>query len=631
MLYTLLVFIAQKYNQYTMNVINNLHTELDKFQLQMLESDQTDATSTDVREIKLQAVIRSFDKPPKVQKLSNILASYDFTDQTSSSDSDTKTEWLVLARATTVVIQSLLEELFARSLPISRDVMYWDSLHASRLWRAIYAIQSMSKPDSYESSHADTMLALPSRVYRFANLLYNHAASQLENQTFTLGTLRRSVFTSTMLRSAAFPHLQKHNNANAARLLSIDTILKQEIMTKRQRLISLRDCQAQAVGLLVTKAHFTVLENLETDVCRLTSLLDYLSVATVIESSLKNDNFEALALDSPKLAPNPSQLARKLVDICATFDTARRSFRGLAKADTKPSRLSRYWAALLIGYLSASSLLEYVSNREQELTVWITEMTETTKSFWYNWIIEPSKKILATIRHDEGSEVALMSRKSLSADMESLERMVVEFARDNPQYAPSMNWGDLKASAREGDLTPVLMAYEDNLKSPLRNAITGSLVRSLLIQVQKTKVDVEVAINGIDKLLKSQELVFGFVGVSPAIVILWVVARWISKSRSKSTTITSGSERLATLRTIHHIERLVTKGQKDDLTSYKKRGLVLCYVQILRASTTCINQELRDQYIEDLCDLEEAETPKQMRAVVKRVIRGYSQNGASIQ
>jgi nuclear control of ATPase protein 2 len=39
--------------------------------------------------------------------------------------------------------------------------------------------------------------------------------------------------------------------------------------------------------------------------------------------------------------------------------------------------------------------------------------------------------------------------------------------------------------------------------------IRGDLIRALLIQVQKTKVDVELAMSGIDTLLKSQELVFG--------------------------------------------------------------------------------------------------------------------------
>jgi nuclear-control-of-ATPase protein 2 len=44
--------------------------------------------------------------------------------------------------------------------------------------------------------------------------------------------------------------------------------------------------------------------------------------------------------------------------------------------------------------------------------------------------------------------------------------------------------------------------------------VRGDLVRALLIQIQKTKVDVEIAIGGIDALLKSQELVFGFATAS---------------------------------------------------------------------------------------------------------------------
>jgi nuclear-control-of-ATPase protein 2 len=63
---------------------------------------------------------------------------------------------------------------------------------------------------------------------------------------------------------------------------------------------------------------------------------------------------------------------------------------------------------------------------------------------------------------------------------------------------------------REGDLTPVLRAYEKDLRTPFVGTVRGDLVRALLIQIQKTKVDVEVAMSGIDALLKSQELVFGY-------------------------------------------------------------------------------------------------------------------------
>ncbi|KAG7129868.1 Nuclear control of ATPase protein 2 like [Verticillium longisporum] len=158
----------------------------------------------------------------------------------------------------------------------------------------------------------------------------------------------------------------------------------------------------------------------------------------------------------------------------------------------------------------------------------VLDAAATVRDFWTNWIIEPTRKVVRTIRHDETSEIAIMSRDSLKADRESLERMVVDFATDNPHFASASGAASgsisaltetdiaaIRAKVNEGDVTPVLRAYEQDLRSPLKGAVRGDLIRSLLIQVQKTKVDLEVAISGIDALLKSQELVFGFVGLTP--------------------------------------------------------------------------------------------------------------------
>lgn len=104
-----------------------------------------------------------------------------------------------------------------------------------------------------------------------------------------------------------------------------------------------------------------------------------------------------------------------------------------------------------------------------------------------------------------------MSKRSLEGDRASLERMVVDFAIAIPEGGPltQAEIADVRSKIQEGDLTPVLRVYEKELQSPLYGTLRGNLIRALLIQVQKTKVDVEVAMGGIDALLKSQELVFG--------------------------------------------------------------------------------------------------------------------------
>jgi nuclear control of ATPase protein 2 len=121
--------------------------------------------------------------------------------------------------------------------------------------------------------------------------------------------------------------------------------------------------------------------------------------------------------------------------------------------------------------------------------------------------------------------------------------MAVALSQDKYHFSPPQ-LEILSMQIRRGDLTPVLKVYEEDLKSPLKSMVAGSLIRSLLIQVQKMKVlymhiyrrtptdsciqvDVDVALSGIDKLLKSQELTFAFVGVAPALAIVYVIFGWV--------------------------------------------------------------------------------------------------------
>jgi nuclear-control-of-ATPase protein 2 len=169
-------------------------------------------------------------------------------------------------------------------------------------------------------------------------------------------------------------------------------------------------------------------------------------------------------------------------------------------------------------------------NRREELLSWVREFGQTVMDFWANWVVEPTRKVIGTIRHDESSEVSILSKRSLEGDRASLERMVVDFVVANPD-GPALNASqiaDIRSKVREGDLTTVLKAYEKDIQSPVKGAIMGNLVSALLIQIQKTKVDVEVAMSGIDSILKSQELLFGFIGLTPGVLVTIGVYRWLS-------------------------------------------------------------------------------------------------------
>ncbi|OJJ46330.1 hypothetical protein ASPZODRAFT_151893 [Penicilliopsis zonata CBS 506.65] len=195
----------------------------------------------------------------------------------------------------------------------------------------------------------------------------------------------------------------------------------------------------------------------------------------------------------------------------------------------RPSRLVRYWLPLSFMVFSTSTIFNFIKNRRSMLIQSVVDAVSTSMDFWHNWVLGPLRKLIGTIRHDETSEIAIMSKNSLEADRASLERMVVDFIRDRPGLQDGALVADtdtLMLRVKEGDLTPVLRAYERDLRAPFSGAIRGDLVRALLIQIQKTKVDVEIAMSGINALLKSQELVFGFVGLTPGILVSYAVFVW---------------------------------------------------------------------------------------------------------
>ena len=65
--------------------------------------------------------------------------------------------------------------------------------------------------------------------------------------------------------------------------------------------------------------------------------------------------------------------------------------------------------------------------------------------------------------------------------------MSLALAHDKPGYDQE-KLVSLSRQIRLGDFTPVLRLYEEDIKSPFKSVLTGTLLRSLFIQVQKAKV-----------------------------------------------------------------------------------------------------------------------------------------------
>ncbi|EIE20084.1 hypothetical protein COCSUDRAFT_57806 [Coccomyxa subellipsoidea C-169] len=146
------------------------------------------------------------------------------------------------------------------------------------------------------------------------------------------------------------------------------------------------------------------------------------------------------------------------------------------------------------------------------------------------------------------------------ADKASLERMLRDFEADfgkastkvDPEISAALERAgaeDNNATAEgekasegkgeEGDeLLPgmafMMSCYEDELKKPIRNIVNGSLLRAILIQVQKLKLDTESAMLELDQILRANELTVAVVAAVPSLLIAggtcYALFRWLTPS-----------------------------------------------------------------------------------------------------
>ncbi|EKM51872.1 uncharacterized protein PHACADRAFT_177281 [Phanerochaete carnosa HHB-10118-sp] len=280
----------------------------------------------------------------------------------------------------------------------------------------------------------------------------------------------------------------------------------------------------------------------------------------------------------------------------------------------KPSRLTRYWPRLVFLPPLALFGIRWLYHSRDSLEQTTVYVVETLKSFWNDWLLGPLKEVVKTVRagSDEG---VIITKESVNADLESLERMALALAREKLNYTPEQMTA-LSQQVRHGDLTSVMRIYEDDIRSPLKSAIGGTLLRTLLVQVQKAKVDIDQALSGIDKLLKSQELTFAFVGVAPAMTLVYITGQYLKTlwSGSKGRGRYGGGRRRARVWSMmRRIERLLLSSSISQTdTGYhaidsRTSGLLLLLTTRLRSyAEICLptNSRLRAGFLDDVSDLE---------------------------
>ncbi|KAI8965774.1 NCA2-domain-containing protein [Daldinia sp. FL1419] len=619
--------------------VRRLDAQLDRIPFSHLTSYDATQASIDLdspRAKELLRIIKALSAAPGSQSalpawyIQSLLSQSELlsvhTEEISANQYEAELEWRLVSKATVQTYGIILDTLLDQIIPLSDHIWYWDDVLSSPTNSSIYLVQTS-----------------PLRVWAWTREIYED--SKIRFQQYTSGGASVADFAGFTQRWSQFygivrESIHQRTLANVQRkIMSPVALCRSEARKKQAKLKRLREMTSSGLGVLIDeglvfngngsddgKSDMILSANQEWKgvVERSVALMDMV-LKDVLTLDVRVADFEdrvfAGVEEDPELsilaeedeAHRPAVVAKRLQDILKTqLPEHLGAAEKLLSENGRPSRLVRYWLPATALLLSSSTILRVLVNRKQEILQWVRDFGVTVRDFWFNWVVDPVRKVVGTIRHDDNSEIAIMSRDSLKADRESLERMVVDFALDKPNVATGAasisesQVAEIRAKVREGDVTPILRAYEKDLRNPFVGTVRGDLVRTLLIQVQKTKVDIEVAMSGIDALLKSQELVFGFVGLTPGILVSVGVIQYLRGVFGGRKGFREHRRAGKCVRVLRNIDRILSEAtpSPNNLISYKDHGLLVSEVHVLRRlAHNLLPADIEKDFLEDLDDL----------------------------
>lgn len=423
--------------------------------------------------------------------------------------------WTVNAHLTASSYCAVLESLLNDAEKVKQEELYWQSIESRDRYSTMYLVQSgfpsFARIDCCILINVYTT-AMPKRIARSLRVLldrlqYLASSPRPPSHLLSYPAIKRALPPSLLLTSL-FPHLSASHSSSASLsspsalntpvsnkhspnrhrsllFLTLSPLLltRQEVSLKRRELKKLRLELADKIGGLVRDAErgFEELSSLHTQntkVDKLRSLggimgqrIAYLEDVTRRGSEEAGNKVEQDPTAYEPRAPNELLLSLQQTvhkPILAHAELVHSRIQALSR----PSRLTRAWPWLITVPLGSYILVTQLYNSRMTIYNYYSYAKETFIGFMMDWLIEPTKKIFETLRHSDDG-LSIMSKESLKSDFDSLERMVVQFAKD--QQGPNLSQVELEdigRNVRQGDLSIVLGAYEQDLKVSTSHVIT---------------------------------------------------------------------------------------------------------------------------------------------------------------
>lgn len=474
---------------------------------------------------------------------------------------------------------NLSNSIIYNTLLLKNNLIYWEELNSSLYKKAIYFVQTT-----------------PQRLFSLGKSVYKHVNDTFSKETLSVNSV------GTEEDNWLYHQLASLKHTIVVVYSSIKNVIAQVFIKNNPAVTFLNLSKGGSTSWYTSVVKSIIRSPLNLVNKEVGSKISEIN-QQIDQSTAKIDKMlHSLSLDTLEsilgLEPSTTENTRIYNALNATITYNQQDS---TTASNQPTFITRYWFVLLVFlHVGPSQIINAYDNR-QEIARWFKyNFVDTIYGFWTNWLVKPVNDMLNILRHDD--ELSITSKESLQSDLDSLERMVIDFLAD--ENVTGIDQQQIHQSIQNGDLTLLMSKYESEIRSPVKSLVKGSLIRSLLIQIQKTKVDGGIAINGIDKLLKSQQLVFGIVSISPSLFIVYKL--WSYLTSAKPITINGKQLNIVCLKSLNNIENLLVLLSKSEDQNYEGQ-LLIEIINLIITSNMIIPKQLRNDWIRDLNELNNAD------------------------
>ncbi|KAA1065177.1 Nuclear control of ATPase protein 2 [Puccinia graminis f. sp. tritici] len=399
---------------------------------------------------------------------------------------------------------TLFESLCHQSFGIKDQIDYWSMIENNRISTVYYLVQSIPARSVALASQiwAQTRRAIDqlredeghhnrNRLSTWARQLYNQAWARPQ-QAISFSSLFPILSTNSRLLINSPSH-----SIQFLSTLSPILLTRQEARVKRKALELVHADLAEKIGGLVNGLHS--LEDqaqrpAESDI----ALSGLVSKMCLVASDLDSQAQQSMDRD------NPASMIDQLHQLLSShLPNHPESLKLRISSLSPPGFFVRNWPWLVSLPVFSYALSSLAYSYRSKILDGFRDAKETLKGFISGWVIRPVEDILQTLRAGQEGTLAIMTKDSLAPELDSLERMVVEFGRDKLKWSEE-ELSKLSESVKEGNLTSVLKVWEQEIK---------------------VKVDLSLAMDGIQSVLRSQSLTFGAIGVAPSMLICFMFGK----------------------------------------------------------------------------------------------------------